>query len=67
MGALPDTSWPVAKQLDHAVTTIKRNVKLIIDTKAQSEVTKVVCRIITYLLYYYHFQFTLVIHVHVYK
>ena len=37
VGALPDPSWPVAQQLDHAVTTIKRNVKLILDTKAEME------------------------------
>jgi len=37
---LPDTSFPVAEQLEQAVTTIKRNVKLILDTKAQMEVFK---------------------------
>lgn len=42
MGSLPDPSWPVAQQLDHAVTTIKRNVKLILDTKAEMEMYKAV-------------------------
>ena len=40
VGCLPDTSFPVAEQLEQAVTTIKRNVKLILDTKAQMEVCK---------------------------
>lgn len=37
IGSLPDGSWPIAQQLDHAVMTIKRNVKLILDNKAQTE------------------------------
>jgi len=40
VGCLPDASVPVAEQLEQAVTTIKRNVKLILDTKAQMEVCK---------------------------
>ena len=49
MGALPDPSWPVAQQLDHAVTTIKRNVKLILDTKAEMEHYKKVALVNPYL------------------
>jgi hypothetical protein len=40
VGTLPDPSWPVAQQLDHAVTTIKRNVKIILDTRAEIEMHK---------------------------
>jgi hypothetical protein len=40
VGRLPDTSIPVAQQLDEAVTTIKRNVKIILDSKAQTELLK---------------------------
>ncbi len=35
VGALPDPAWPVPKQLEHAVTTIKSNVKIILDSKAE--------------------------------
>ncbi len=40
VGSLPDPNWPVAKQLDHAVETIKKNVKLIMDAKAEAQVAK---------------------------
>jgi len=40
IGTLPDSSLPIIQQLDHAVTTIRRNVKIIIDTKSQMHVYK---------------------------
>ena len=40
VGALPDSNWPISKQLDHAVSTIKINVKIILDAKAEAEVAK---------------------------
>ena len=33
---MPDSNLPIAQQLDAAVTTIKRNVKLILDAKAEA-------------------------------
>ncbi|CAI9718032.1 Hypothetical predicted protein [Octopus vulgaris] len=39
-GKLPDTSQPVAVQLENAIVTIKQNMKEISDTKAQSQVLK---------------------------
>ena len=44
MGALPDPSWPVARQLEEAVATIKKNVKLILDSKAEVAAVKKVCQ-----------------------
>ena len=35
VGSLPDSSWPVPRQLEAAVTTIKSNVKTILDAKAE--------------------------------
>ena len=40
VGALPDPNWPVSQQLEHAVTIIKRNVKLVMDSKAEAAVFK---------------------------
>uniref|UniRef100_A0A0L8IEA8 Uncharacterized protein n=1 Tax=Octopus bimaculoides TaxID=37653 RepID=A0A0L8IEA8_OCTBM len=40
LGKLPDTSQPVAVQLENAIATIKQNMKEISDTKAQSQVLK---------------------------
>lgn len=40
VGAIPDTSLPVAEQLEQATTTIKRNVKLILDARAETQASK---------------------------
>ena len=37
---LPDSSWLVSQQLEQAITTIKRNATLILDSKAQTELLK---------------------------
>ncbi len=40
VGALPNPDWPVSQQLEHAVSTIKKNVKLVMDAKAEAAVFK---------------------------
>ena len=40
VNSLPDPNWPVSKQLEHAITTIKNNVKIIMDAKGEAEVYK---------------------------
>ncbi|KAJ8314697.1 hypothetical protein KUTeg_006847 [Tegillarca granosa] len=40
LGALPDAKLPLSKQLEQAVTTIKVNVKTILDTQAESKILK---------------------------
>ncbi len=40
VGALPNPDWPVSQQLEHAVSTIKKNVKLVMDAKAEASVFK---------------------------
>lgn len=45
VGSLPDKNLPVAEQLDIAVTTIKSNVKSVLDSRAQEAfMKKVRCR-----------------------
>jgi len=44
VGTLPDPNWPVPKQLEHAVDTIKQNIKIILDGKAEVEHYKKVTR-----------------------
>lgn len=43
VNSLPDPDWPVPKQLEHAISTIKNNVKTIMDAKGQAEVYKKAC------------------------
>ena len=59
MGALPDPHWPVSQQLEHAVTTIKRNVKLVMDSKAEAAVFKQVSE--TKLKYIFFFSTILIV------
>ena len=40
VGALPDPSLPVPQQLEIAVTTIRNNVKLVLDARAESAFAK---------------------------
>ncbi|XP_071137463.1 centrosomal protein of 290 kDa-like isoform X1 [Mytilus edulis] len=40
LGSLPDHKLPVANQLEEAITTIKSNVKIILDTQAESKVLR---------------------------
>ncbi|KAH9503689.1 hypothetical protein Btru_067161 [Bulinus truncatus] len=40
IGALPNTKLPVANQLEQAISTIKGNVKLILDTQAENKTLK---------------------------
>ena len=37
VGSLPDSKLPVANQLEQAISTIKKNVKIILDTQAESK------------------------------
>lgn len=37
VGKLPDTKLPVANQLEQAISTIKANVRIILDTQAESK------------------------------
>lgn len=37
VGKLPDTKLPVANQLEQAIATIKANVRIILDTQAESK------------------------------
>ncbi|CAH1800117.1 unnamed protein product [Owenia fusiformis] len=39
-GQLPDPSLPVANQLDHAIGTIKKNIRTILETQAESKAMK---------------------------
>ena len=45
VSSLPDPNWPVAKQLEHAISTIKGNVKVIMDAKGEAQVYKKVRRL----------------------
>ena len=36
VGAMPDSTLPIPQQLESAVQTIRKNVKLILDAKAQT-------------------------------
>ncbi|KAK7503000.1 hypothetical protein BaRGS_00005626, partial [Batillaria attramentaria] len=40
IGGLPDAKLPVANQLEQAISTIKNNVKLILDTQAENKALK---------------------------
>ena len=40
MGKIPDTSQPVAVQLEQAICTIKQNMKTISDSQAEAKVLK---------------------------
>jgi hypothetical protein len=42
IGGLPDAKLPVANQLEEAITTIKTNVKVILDTQAENKALKAV-------------------------
>ena len=45
VGSLPDSKLPVANQLEQAITTIRKNVKIILDTQAESKHLKQVLQI----------------------
>lgn len=40
LGSLPDSRLPVANQLEQAITTIKSNVKVILDIQGENKVLK---------------------------
>jgi hypothetical protein len=40
LGSLPDSKLPVANQLEQAITTIKSNVKVILDIQGENKVLK---------------------------
>lgn len=40
VGKLPDSKLPVANQLEQAISTIKSNVRVILDTQAESKKLK---------------------------
>ena len=42
IGSLPDAKLPVANQLEQAISTIKTNVKVILDTQAENKALKTV-------------------------
>ena len=51
-GNIPDPSLSVATQLEQAISTIKANVKLILDAKAESQASKTVMIFCLCCLYY---------------
>jgi hypothetical protein len=48
VGRLPDSKLPVANQLEQAISTIKSNVRVILDTQADSKRLKKVTKRLSY-------------------
>jgi len=40
VGRLPDSKLPISSQLEQAISTIKANVRIILDTQAESKALK---------------------------